>query len=595
MSVYRYGFRYYKKYLPLTVLCLLMGFAGIYIGLLFPQLTQIMLDNIILGQPAQTSNFFDFLLKSPDLASDPWKLFTGLCIAFLILQFFRHALIYGRNNLFTWYALKMENALRRDAYKKLEAQSGLILSRYNTGDLLSILNNDCVLFREIYASMTIVLSDAFLFIGVSTYFLIRIHWALALMPFALMPVTVFVLVRFIRKARVISSEIRDCSAELAMVVQENINGVRIVRSFANEAFEIRKFGKRNDAFLQAYFHHANLSSKYNSIMVALRQINYVGSLVIGGLLVLSGQISPGSFVAFLSYVGTILDTTTNFVNHLFMLQQYLESGARLITFLETGNVIDNAKDPVHISEKPHVVLQDFSLMMDGQTVLKHIDLDLPYGKKVGIMGGTGSGKTVLVKALARLYEGTGGMLTVNGTDIRNLDLSDVRRQYGFVFQDVFLFSNTVDANIAYYDDTKPFSEVVEKATDAEADDFIRKLPEGYETVVGERGVGLSGGQKQRVSIARALMKEDANILIFDAATSALDTETERKLLDNLKKYAEKTMLISAHRVSSVKDCDEIIYLPDGEILERGTHEQLLEQNGRYAEIFRKQTLDQGVS
>ena len=594
MNVYRYGFRYYRKYLPLTLLCLAMGFTGIYIGLLFPQLTQIMLDNIILGQPAQSKNFFDFLLLNETLASDPWKLLLGLCVTFLILQFFRHALIYGRNNLFTWYALKMENALRRDAYRKLEAQSALILSRYNTGDLLSILNSDCILFREIYASMAISLSDSFLFIGVCTYFLIRIHWALALMPFALMPIIIVVLIRFIRQARLVSSHIRDCSAELAMVVQENINGVRIVRSFANEDFEIRKFGKRNDAFMRAYFRHANLSSKYNAIMVALRQINYVGSLIIGGILVLQGKISVGSFAAFLSYVGTILDTTTNFVNLLFMLQQYMESGSRLITFLETGNVIDNVKDPTRITEKPNVRLQDFSLVMDGQTVLSQINLDIPYGKKIGIMGGTGSGKTVLLKALSRLYEGTGGSLTINGTDIRELDLYDVRRQYAYVFQDVFLFSNTVDANIAYYDDTRPLSEVLEKAVDAEADDFIRRLPDGYDTVVGERGVGLSGGQKQRISIARALMKSDAGILILDAATSALDTETEQKLLHNLKKYDDKTILISAHRVSSVRDCDEILYMQDGQILERGTHDELVALGGRYAEIFRKQSLDKGV-
>ena len=152
-------------------------------------------------------------------------------------------------------------------------------------------------------------------------------------------------------------------------MQENINGVRIVRSFANEDFELKKFGKRNDAFMQAYFRHANLSSKYNAIMVALRQVNYVGSILIGGFLVLKGQISVGSFVAFTSYVGTILDVTTNFVNQFFMLQQYMESGARLITFLETGNVIDNIADPVRITEKPDISLKEFSLVMDGQQVL----------------------------------------------------------------------------------------------------------------------------------------------------------------------------------------------------------------------------------
>lgn len=591
MSVYRYGFKYYRKFIPLTLLCMVMGFAAIYIGLLFPQLTQIILDNVILGESTATEgNFYNFLLLK-DLSR--WELLAGLVVTFLILQLLRHVLLYSRNNLFQWYGLKIENQLRKDSYHKLLSQSTIMLSRYNTGDLLSILNNDCSLFKEAYSSMSILLADCFFYIGMCTFFLIRIHWMLAILPFAVMPVIIIVLYRFIKRARRISSHIRDCSADLSMVVQENINGVRIVRSFANEAFEIKKFNKRNDAFMQAYFSHANLSSKYNALILAIRHVNYVGSLLVGGLLALSGHISVGSFVAFVSYTGTLMDVVTGFVNYLFLLQQYLESGSRLLTFLETGNLIDNPLDAKHIAEKPCLRLESFGINMDGQQVLKNIDLDVPYGKKVGIMGGTGSGKTVLLKSLARLYDGTSGAMTINGADIRSLDLFEVRRQFAYVFQDVFLFSNTIDANIAYYDDKRPFSDVVECAKDAEADGFIQKLPEGYDTIVGERGVGLSGGQKQRISIARALLK-NANVLVLDAATSALDNETEKILLENLKKYGDKTMFISAHRVSSVKDCDEILYMQDGEILERGTHEELLAQNGRYAEIYRRQTLDRGV-
>ena len=591
MSVYRYGFKYYRKFIPLTLLCMVMGFAAIYIGLLFPQLTQIILDNVILGESAATEgNFYNFLLLK-DLSR--WELLAGLVVTFLILQLLRHVLLYSRNNLFQWYGLKIENQLRKDSYHKLLSQSTIMLSRYNTGDLLSILNNDCSLFKEAYSSMGILLADCFFYIGMCTFFLIRIHWMLAILPFAVMPVIIIVLYRFIKRARRISSHIRDCSADLSMVVQENINGVRIVRSFANEAFEIKKFNKRNDAFMQAYFSHANLSSKYNALILAIWHVNYVGSLLVGGLLALSGHISVGSFVAFVSYTGTLMDVVTGFVNYLFLLQQYLESGSRLLTFLETGNLIDNPLDAKHIAEKPSLRLERFGINMDGQQVLKDIDLDVPYGKKVGIMGGTGSGKTVLLKSLARLYDGTSGAMTINGADIRSLDLFEVRRQFAYVFQDVFLFSNTIDSNIAYYDDKRPFSDVVECAKDAEADGFIQKLPEGYDTIVGERGVGLSGGQKQRISIARALLK-NANVLVLDAATSALDNETEKTLLENLKKYGDKTMFISAHRVSSVKDCDEILYMQDGEILERGTHAELLAQNGRYAEIYRRQTLDKGV-
>ena len=591
MGVYRYGFKYYRKYIPLTLLCMLMGFVAIYIGLQFPQLTQIIIDRVILGKDVEIKgNLYNFLLIK-DLGR--WELLAGLVISFLIFQLLRHLFLYGRNNLFAWYGLKIEEKLRKDSYKKLLSQSSILLARYNTGDLLSILNNDCSLFKETYSVMSILFADCFFHIGMSIYFLVNIHWMLVLFPLAISPVIIILLYRFIKRARRVSAHIRDCSADLAMVVQENINGVRIVRSFANEAFEIKKFNKRNDAFMQAYFSHANLSSKYNALILTVRYVNYVGSLVLGGLLALNGQISVGSFVSFITYTDTLMNVVTGFVNYLFLQQQYLESGNRLLTFLETGDLIANLPDSLRLVEKPHIRLDDFGINMDGQQVLKNITLDVPYGKKVGIMGGTGSGKTVLLKSLARLYDGTSGTLTFNDVNVRNLDLYDVRRQFGFVFQDVFLFSDTVQSNIAFADETRPLSEIVDAAKDAEADGFIQKLPDGYDTVVGERGVGLSGGQKQRISIARALMK-DAPVLVLDAATSALDNETEKTLLENLKKYEGKTLFISAHRVSSVKDCDEILYLQDGEILERGTHEELLAQNGRYAEIYRKQTLDKGV-
>ena len=230
---------------------------------------------------------------------------------------------------------------------------------------------------------------------------------------------------------------------------------------------------------------------------------------------------------------------------------------------------------------------------EGKPLLKHIDLKIPFGKKIGFMGGTGSGKSVLLKSLVRIYDATEGQILINGKDVREYELDDLRNVFAYVFQDVFLFSNTIDANIAFYAPNVDKEEVMRVAELAQAGGFIRSLPQGYETIVGEKGLGLSGGQKQRISIARALLK-NAPVLVLDDASSALDVITERKLMRAIKdNYPDRTILIAAHRVSSLADCDEILYMQDGEIIERGTFEELIAQNGRFAEIYRMQA-EEGV-
>ncbi|KAI4453343.1 atp-binding cassette sub-family b [Holotrichia oblita] len=246
-------------------------------------------------------------------------------------------------------------------------------------------------------------------------------------------------------------------------------------------------------------------------------------------------------------------------------------------------------DAAGITGKPEIIVRNLGLTVDEKVILKDIDLTLPYGKKLGVMGRTGSGKTALLKCLSRFFDATTGEVFINGKNIKFLKIEEVRRQFGWVYQDVFLFSNTVDANIAFYDPEKDSKEKVRKCAEcAEAHSFIMKLSDGYETVVGEKGHGLSGGQKQRLSIARALYK-DAPILLLDDATSALDLSTEAKILSNLNKdYPDITLVISAHRASSVVNCDEIIYLENGIILERGTHTELMKLKGAYAKVFEEQ-------
>ena len=241
---------------------------------------------------------------------------------------------------------------------------------------------------------------------------------------------------------------------------------------------------------------------------------------------------------------------------------------------------------------PDIKFENVTVTADGKSLLKNINLDIPYGKKLGIMGGTGSGKSVLLKSLVRIYEPTQGSIQINGKDIRKYKLDDLRNEFSYVFQDVFLFSNTVDANIAFYSPETGKSNILKVAQLAQADKFIKGLPQGYSTIVGEKGLGLSGGQKQRVSIARALLK-DAPVLVLDDASSALDVITERQVMSGIKENSpDKTVIIAAHRVTSVMDCDEILYLQDGEIIERGTFEELIALNGRFASVYNMQTAEE---
>jgi len=256
--------------------------------------------------------------------------------------------------------------------------------------------------------------------------------------------------------------------------------------------------------------------------------------------------------------------------------------------MECKPKIIDVKESALRSQMPHVKLQDVKLQLGAKDILDGISVDLPYGKKLGIVGGTGSGKSVLLKSLVRIHDVSSGKITVDGHDVREYSLENLRSLYSYVFQDVFLFSNTIDSNIAYADPEIDDEAVFKAAKDAQAHRFITEFTDGYQTIVGERGIGISGGQKQRVAIARALLK-NSPILIFDDSTSALDVNTEKRLLETIRKeYWEKTVIITAHRLSSVVDCDEIIYLKDGRISERGTFEELMQWNGDFAQVYKIQ-------
>ena len=270
------------------------------------------------------------------------------------------------------------------------------------------------------------------------------------------------------------------------------------------------------------------------------------------------------------------------------MQQQLVSGEKMMNFIERPLGISGGKVKTKETEPVNLKLEHVSLTIGKNKVLDDISIDIPWGKKLGVVGETGSGKSMLLESLSRIHDVSEGQITLNGINIKDYNLESLRSRFSYVFQDVFLFSDTIDANISYSEPEARHAEVVNAARHAQAHGFIMELTEDYSTIVGEKGIGISGGQKQRVAIARALLK-GAPVLIFDDSTSALDVRTEKQLIGEIREcYKDKTVIISAHRLSSVINCDEILYMQDGKIVERGTFDELMKMDGHFAKVYRIQ-------
>ena len=592
MNVIKESFRYAKRYTPAWVTVMLFGFINIALVALLPQAPQLMLDRVInpaLGKEPvyNADNPLSFVLNNV-AADDYFTMFLRIAVTCLALILLRYSIHYVRWNVSHAYGVRTEKRMRTAMFDKLLSQNSVVLDRYTSGDLLSICNSDPVIVKDFYSQNLSLTIDFFLAIGVAVFFLARMHWTLILCPLILAVLTSFVTVRYVRTLRKRYTRIREAAADMNTMISENINGVRIVRAFATESVELNKFDRVNDEYRDTYVTHAKTVSKYQAIFNLMGQIINVTSLAIGTYLAVSGHMSTGQFATFLSYIGMINPNLINIINYLGVIQNTMICGGRMFTFANTANVI-SAPDGAPAPEGcPDIELHNVSVCLDDHEQIHDVTLSLPYGKKLGVMGRTGAGKSVLIKTLPRLFETTGGEVLLNGRSIKSYDVEEVRRLFSIVFQDVFLFSDTIESNIAFYDPDVEDDKIRRAADLSEAAGFIEKLPDGYGTVVGERGLGLSGGQKQRISMARALLK-DAPVLLLDDCTSALDLDTERRILANIEQaYPDRTLVISSHRASSVEHCDEILFLENGVIAERGTHAELMEKKGRYYQTYTAQ-------
>ncbi|ADB14494.1 ABC transporter, ATP-binding protein [Gardnerella vaginalis 409-05] len=526
------------------------------------------------------------------------NLLISVCVLMVAMMIVRVGSRYIYQLLMEKFGQNAVYRLVSDEYEKLHSLDFTYFNHTRTGDIMSRMTSDTDAIRHILSWVSYMALDCVVMFVLALVIMFSIQWKLAL---ALMSITpfLFLLAKIMgKKARPKFLAIRESFARMNSMVEENIEGNRVVKAFVREDYETKKFDKCNEDYFNRNITLAKNTQKYMPWLDGMGFVLELITVGFGGWLVLNGSMTLGTFVTFNSFLW-MLHMPVRMTGWLINDWQRFNAGCvnirKLLTQESHIRHPKESDETVKIRGKITFEHVDFSFPDDQDSpILKDIDLDIPAGSKLGILGETGSGKSTLVSLIARFYDPTRGRVLIDGKDVREWPLETVRNQVSIVAQETFLFSDTIAGNISFglpqtKENCKELDNTIRTmATIAAADDFIMDMPEGYETVVGERGVGLSGGQKQRLSLARALANNPA-ILIMDDTTSAVDMETEEHIQQELKKLdGTRTIITIAHRISSVKDADMIVVLDHGKIVERGTHAQLVAAHGRYWEIYRKQ-------
>lgn len=479
------------------------------------------------------------------------------------------------------------NGLRRKMFNVLQNEDARYFHSIRTGDLMTRMTNDLDLIRHALAWISYSTVDSIVTFAAALIYLGCVNVELMLCLAAITPFILIVTRFFSKVIHPMFVQLRQKLSSLNTVAQENIEGNRVVKAFAREEYENQKFEEKNEDYRKMNLKTAYVGAKFNPIIDLLSQSLTVTTLLVGGIFMMQGKITAGEILAFSSLTWALANPLRNLGMLINDVQRFFASCQMIIEiFYAQPTIADRymARDP-GVRPQGDVEYRNVTLTIDGATILDDISFHVKPGETLGIIGTTGSGKTTLVGMLTRINDPTSGDVLLDGEPVQSYTLKALRRHIGVAMQDVFLFSDTVDSNIAYGDPDMPFEDVQKYARTADADEFIRKMEDGYDTLVGERGVGLSGGQKQRISLARALAIRPA-VLILDDTTSAVDMETEKYLQEQLRNLDFPcTKIIIAQRVSSIEDADLILVLDRGRIVESGTQRELLKNKGFYRHIW----------
>lgn len=549
-----------------AILCMV---GAIVLDMIYPMITQSIVDDVIL--------------------EGKMNLLTRLLLGIVLVGVGRSILGYFKEFTFDRLASTVGSKLRKDLFSHIQTLSMNYFSNTNTGELMARVKDDVDRIWDIFGYVGMLTVEVIIHVSIVLYCMFERNWKLAFLPLFTMTLCGVLAVIMEKKLDRIYDGISEENAVLTTVAQENLAGIRTVKAFVREKYEIQKFLSHNHRYYELNITQSKILARYYPVFQFIGKALPIASTILGGFSVMKGEMSLGALVAFVEY-------TRNCTWPMEMvgwlgnaISQAFASHKKLKAIYAVEPEIKNEEDIITLDQvKGEITFEQVSFQIEKKEILKDISFCVKPGKTLGIMGATGSGKTSVINLLQRFYEVSEGRILLEGVDIRKISLKQLRSNIAVVAQDVFLFSDSVEENIKLGQRKEMKEEKIKEAASlAKASDFIERLENCYETVIGERGVGLSGGQKQRISIARALSKKSP-VLILDDSTSALDMETEKEIQKALEKIRDTTKMIIAHRISAVRHADEIIYLEEGRIAERGTHEQLLAKKGLYYQTYKAQ-------